>query len=31
MRNKKEQNKVMEISNGVDAENRDIYMSNFNG
>jgi hypothetical protein len=31
MRNKKEQNKVMEIYGGVDAENRDIYMSNFNG
>jgi hypothetical protein len=31
MRNKKEENKVMEISNGVDAENRDIYMSNFSG
>jgi hypothetical protein len=31
MRNKKESNKAMEISGGVDAENRDILMSNFHG
>jgi hypothetical protein len=31
LRNRKETNKVMEVSGAVDAENRDIFMSNYNG
>jgi hypothetical protein len=31
LRNTKEQNKVMEVSGAADSENRDIYMSNYNG
>jgi hypothetical protein len=31
LRNIKESNKAMEVANAVDAENRDIYMSNFHG